>query len=629
MPSWPTAAATPTSAWWTGCWPPRIWRADGIFWLDLVRYADTTGYHSDNHVDICLFRDYVIRAFNTNMPFDRFTIEQLAGDLVPAQPTRRGRLRLQPPAPDHTGGRRPGQGVPRQVFGRPRPQRLDGLDGRDARAAPSATTTSTTRTRRVISTASPPSSPTSRRPRSACRRRPSSRRLRRPRPCAGSRRRASLVESLNRATPELEHDQQVWEETLRTHGPNTEQTSSNVPRAILDIVKLDPSRRTEARESCSPITTGPAPPRAGSPGHQGDPERPEHSTGRHHTAWSRSPSPGDAGLASRQLAGRLRAGGHARRAGVPAASGRERAAARRGSTWPDGWSRARTRSSPGCWSTGSGSWLSARDRGDARRLRLAGAWPTHPELLDWLAAEFVDSGWDVKQMLRLIVMSGAYRQSSLARASRSPARPGQPLAGPAEPLPARRRVGPRQRPGGQRAACPTRSAGRASSRTSPPATGRTSISPRAQYDADHGENQYRRGLYTYWQRTFLHPSLLAFDASTREECVVQRARSNTPLQALVLLNDPTYVEAARVLAARVLREAGTDPTLAAFRPFGWPAAARPVRQEREVLQALSAQARQPNIRSDPAAARELLGVGDTPAPTAPASTLPSWRPGPP
>src|SRR6185295_13559653 len=72
--------------------------------------------------------------------------------------------------------------------------------------------------------------------------------------------------------------------------------------------------------------------------------------------------------------------------------------------------------------------------------------------------------------------------------------------------------------------------------------------PVREYESDHGESQYRRGLYTYWCRTFLHPSLLAFDAPTREECTVNRPRSNTPLQALVLLNDPTYVEAARVFA---------------------------------------------------------------------------------
>ena len=82
--------------------------------------------------------------------------------------------------------------------------------------------------------------------------------------------------------------------------------------------------------------------------------------------------------------------------------------------------------------------------------------------------------------------------------------------------------------------------------------------PKRDWTADKGQDQYRRGLYTYWQRTFLHPSLLAFDASTREECVVDRPRSNTPLQALVLLNDPTYVESARAFAARMIHEGGAD-----------------------------------------------------------------------
>ena len=82
--------------------------------------------------------------------------------------------------------------------------------------------------------------------------------------------------------------------------------------------------------------------------------------------------------------------------------------------------------------------------------------------------------------------------------------------------------------------------------------------PKRDWAADKGPDRYRRGLYTYWQRMFLHPSLLAFDASTREECVVERPRSNTPLQALVLLNDPTYVEAARAFAARMIREGGAD-----------------------------------------------------------------------
>ena len=80
--------------------------------------------------------------------------------------------------------------------------------------------------------------------------------------------------------------------------------------------------------------------------------------------------------------------------------------------------------------------------------------------------------------------------------------------------------------------------------------------PQREYVADKGASQYRRGLYAWWQRSFLHPSLLAFDAPCREECAAERSRSNIPQQALVLLNDPTYVEAARVLAARAMHECG-------------------------------------------------------------------------
>src|SRR5205807_1402710 len=82
--------------------------------------------------------------------------------------------------------------------------------------------------------------------------------------------------------------------------------------------------------------------------------------------------------------------------------------------------------------------------------------------------------------------------------------------------------------------------------------------PPRTYEADQGESQYRRGVYTWWQRSFLHPSLVAFDAPTREECAAERNRSNIPQQALVLLNDPTYVEAARAFAIRILKERGRD-----------------------------------------------------------------------
>ncbi len=82
--------------------------------------------------------------------------------------------------------------------------------------------------------------------------------------------------------------------------------------------------------------------------------------------------------------------------------------------------------------------------------------------------------------------------------------------------------------------------------------------PAREWPASTGDNQWRRGLYTWWQRSYMHPSLLAFDAPTREECVADRARSNIPQQALALLNDPTYVEAARAFAARIVRECNGD-----------------------------------------------------------------------
>jgi hypothetical protein len=138
--------------------------------------------------------------------------------------------------------------------------------------------------------------------------------------------------------------------------------------------------------------------------------------------------------------------------------------------------------------------------------------------------------------------------------------------------------------------------------------------PKRDWAIDHGPDQYRRGLYTYWQRTFLQPSLLAFDASTREECVVERPRSNTPIQALVLLNDPTYVESARSLAAKMIHEGGTDPRARIDRGFQL-ALSRPARRyEALVLIEHLAQPHRAQYQADPGAAQALLGTGLEPNP---------------
>jgi len=183
-----------------------------------------------------------------------------------------------------------------------------------------------------------------------------------------------------------------------------------------------------------------------------------------------------------------------------------------------------------------------------------GTFPTHPDLLNYLAVELVESGWDIKHMLRMIVSSSAYRRSSKPT-------PGLRSIDPYNELFARQgrfRIDAEMVRDGTLliSGLLVNDLGGKSSRPYQPVGYYGQLNfPRRTYVADMGSNQYRRGLYTHWQRTFLHPMLKAFDAPSREECTVARSRSNTPLQALTLLNDPSFVEAARVFAERIVREA--------------------------------------------------------------------------
>jgi hypothetical protein len=134
------------------------------------------------------------------------------------------------------------------------------------------------------------------------------------------------------------------------------------------------------------------------------------------------------------------------------------------------------------------------------------------------------------------------------------------------------------------------------------------------YPADAGEKQYRRGLYTWWQRSFLHPSMLAFDAPSREECCAERTRSNIPQQALALLNDPTYVEAARAFAARIMKECAGSPE--ERMAWAWKQSLQrlPRVEEMETVMPLYRQ-QLAAYQADPPAADALLKVGFAPAPT--------------
>jgi len=181
-----------------------------------------------------------------------------------------------------------------------------------------------------------------------------------------------------------------------------------------------------------------------------------------------------------------------------------------------------------------------------------GEWPSHPDLLDWLAAEFRDSGWDVKHIVRLIVSSETYQQAAAMRPDLQAVDPQNRLLASQSP----RRLDAefiRDNALAIAGLLDTRLLGGPSVRPFQPNDYYTAIQfPDRQYIVQQDDQRYRRGLYMHWQRTFLHPMLAAFDAPAREECAADRLQSNSPQQALTLLNDPNFYEAAGALATRLL-----------------------------------------------------------------------------
>lgn len=186
-----------------------------------------------------------------------------------------------------------------------------------------------------------------------------------------------------------------------------------------------------------------------------------------------------------------------------------------------------------------------------------GEMPSHPELLDWLAVEFRESGWDVKHMVRLMVMSSTYRQDSNLSSEAREIDPGNRLLSAQSP---RRLEAEFVRDNALAAAgLINLDIGGPSCFPYQPAGYYANIQfPSRDYVASPDERQYRRGVYMHWQRTFLHPMLANFDAPSREDAICTRNLSNTPQQALTLLNDPEFVEAARVLAERAMAASKAD-----------------------------------------------------------------------
>lgn len=496
---------------------PHFGERMAMYWLDLVRYADTVGYHGDQEHAAQPYRDYVIRAFHINKPFDVFTREQLAGDLIPGGGDEQkiascyNRL-LQT---SHEGGVQVKEYLTKYESDRVRnlgsvwlgatlgcaechDHKYDPFTQRDFyRLAAVFADVDDLRTFKGGD-----SSPTKREPEIVV-----------PSPLEKDR-----ADELKIELARLEH---------RLISAADASDRSPAEMNLLDAARNDVVReldRVDVVYRC--MVTEAVEPRPIRIRPRGD--------------W-------------------LDESGPVVEPGVPEWLSPSRVEGRRF-----------TRLDLADWLTSGKNPVTARvfvnrlwalffGAGLSRSLDDNGAqgeWPEHPELLDELACEFVASGWNVKHMVRMIVTSEAYRRSSqptpelaasdpenrwFARqtAFRLPAEMIRDNALEIAGLLNKRIGGPKARP------------------YQPDGYYQFLNFPKRDYLADADENQYRRGVYIHWQRQYLHPMLRAFDAPMREECTAKRPVSNTPLAALTLLNDPTFLEAARATAVRTLQRPGS------------------------------------------------------------------------
>ena len=527
-----------------------------MYWLDLVRFADTVGYHGDQDQRISPYRDYVIDAFNNNLPFDQFTREQLAGDLLPEptidQKIATGYNRLLQTS--HEGGVQPKEYL--AIYAADRVRNLSAVwmgatmgccQCHDHKYDPFTSNDfySMAAFFADIDEAGHFSSgsnslPTNRPPEIAVLTRRERERI------AALERRIASIRETETNSDELER-LTTRVEQIRRNARKTMITVAIEPREMRVLPRGD--WLDESGELVSPAI----------PKFLGNIESTSERPDRLDLAnWLTDAKGGSGSLTARVFANRF-------------------------------------------WYLLMGSGIS-RDLDDFGG---QGEAPLHPELLDRLALEFIRSGWNVKQMIKTIAMSRTYRQSSFATARLRERDP-------------ENRLYARQ----SRYRLPAElirdnalaisdllvlDYGGASAKPYQPFGYYQHLNfPKRFYAPHDDKRQWRRGVYMHWQRQYLHPMLKAFDAPTREECTAQRSRSNTPTAALVLLNDPTFVEAARVFAERILVEGGsTDDERLDF-AFRNAVARKPDDEERRLLMRLLV------APAAPANAADLFEVGLAP-----------------
>ena len=593
-----------------------------LYWLDLVRYADTAGYHSDNHRDVYLYRDWVIDAFNRNVPFDQFATDQIAGDLVPKataeQRIASGYNRLLQTTEE--GGAQAKEYQAKYYADRVRNfstvfmgMTLGCCECHDHKFDPFATKEfykleaffadiQEASVGRQGQTPIPPTAQTEKVKKLDVDL-------------------AALKDEIAKLAPQVEKAQAKWEEEVRG------KANKNVPKDIAAIIAVTPAKRNAKQKETlthyyRKIDPASAKPQAALDALQA--QRDALAKTVPTTLVSTAGPPRTVRVLPR--GNWLDETGEIVLPGTPASLPKLDVNGRRAN-----------RHDLAQWLVAKENPLTARvfvnrlwmlcfGQGIVKTLDdfgAQGAWPTHPELLDWLALEFQEKGWDVRHMIKLMVLSNTYRQASTVSDELKQRDPLNYL----HARQARHRLEAEMIRDNALAISGLLSSkiGGPSVKPYQPAGYWSFLNfPTRDWQKDTGDNQYRRGLYTYWQRTFLHPSLLAFDASSREECSVERPRSNTPQQALVLLNDPTYVEAARVFAQNIIKKGGeTKENRVAYAIRE--ALQRDARRDEVILLANLFERHFKQYQADDKAAQALIRVGDSPVPAdiAPAE-LAAW-----
>jgi len=549
---------------------PHFGERMAMYWLDLVRYADTVGYHGDQEHSISPYRDYVINAFNDNMPLDQFTREQLAGDLIATRQTEQidasratalkiasGYNRLLQTS--HEGGVQKKEYLAMYAADRVRnlssvwmgatlgccqchEHKFDPFTARDFYTM--AAFFADIDEDKTFSGSN--AIPTKREPEML---------VLNPNDQKELAHLQSKIEKMQQQDPESETLTALKQQksSVEQRGRRTMITVAVEPRRIRILPRgnwLD-----ESGEIVEPAV----------PEFFGQIETGSRRADRLDLArWLTDTKDGTGLLTARVFANRF--------------------------------------------------WYQLFGTGIAKQLDDFGGQgspPSHGHLLDALAIHLVESAWDTKQMVKLLVMSQTYQQSSRTRVERHAADPDNRLFSrqsryrlPAELIRdnALTISGLLVKDFGGKSARPYQPAGYY----------RHLNFPERSYTADIDDHQWRRGVYVHWQRQFLHPMLRAFDAPNREECTANRSQSNTPLAALVLLNDPTFIEAARVLAEHMIHEGGN--TIESKINFAFQRAVSRVAdvEELSLLTSLLLQSKE-LYQANPSAAEALVRIGQRPA----------------